>query len=110
MEINPAECANCGMQATMRYAGCIGAPDYHPGDAIAIFYCGRDCQTKDWSDHKSHCRIMKRRQKLLRAANILQRALLTYRDILYDIDLTKIEEKDGMLYLYQNQRSIYRSC
>jgi hypothetical protein len=31
---------------------------------------------------------------------------LTYRDILYDIDLTKIEEKDGMLYLYQNQRSI----
>jgi hypothetical protein len=100
MEINPAECANCGMQATMRYAGCIGAPDYHPGDAIAIFYCGRDCQTKDWSDHKSHCRIMKRRQKLLRAANILQRALLTYRDILYDIDLTKIEEKDGMLYLY----------
>ncbi|KAK2470321.1 hypothetical protein H9L39_17938 [Fusarium oxysporum f. sp. albedinis] len=84
----------------------LGAPDYHLGDAMAIVYSGRDCQIKDWPDHKSHCRIMERRKKLLRAANILQGALLTYQDILYDIDLTKIEEKDGILYLYQNQRSI----
>jgi hypothetical protein len=49
---------------------------------------------------------MKRRKKLLRASTILQAALLTYRDILYDIDLTKIEEKDGMLYLHQKQRSV----
>jgi hypothetical protein len=106
MEIDPAECANCGTQATMRCAGCMGAPDYHLGDAMSIVYCGRNCQTKDWPDHKPHCRIMKRRKKLLRAAAILQGALLTYRDILYDIDLTKIEEKNGMLYLYQKQRSI----
>ncbi|OBS23262.1 hypothetical protein FPOA_03814 [Fusarium poae] len=49
---------------------------------------------------------MKRRKKLLRTASILQRALFTYRDILYDIDLTKIEERNGILYLHQKQRSI----
>jgi hypothetical protein len=47
---------------------------------------------------------MKQRKKLLRAANILRAVLLTYRDVRYDINLTKIEAKDGMLYLYQNQR------
>lgn len=49
---------------------------------------------------------MKRRKKPLRAATILQEALLAYRDILYDIDLTKIERKNGMPYLYQRQRSV----
>jgi hypothetical protein len=49
---------------------------------------------------------MKQRKKLLRAATILRAALLTYREILYDIDLTKIEAKDEMLYLYQNQRAV----
>jgi hypothetical protein len=112
MEIDPAECANCGIQATMRCAGCMVAPDYHLGDAMAIVYCGRDCQTKDWPDHKSRCRIMKRRKKLMRAANILQGALLTYRGILYDIDLTKIEEKDGILDTLSVSKSEihYRSC
>jgi hypothetical protein len=106
METNPAECANCTIQATMRCAGCVGAPDYHLGDAPSIVYCGRNCQTEDWPNHKPYCHNMKRRKKLLRASTILQAALLTYRDILYDIDLTKIEEKDGMLYLHQKQRSV----
>ncbi|KAM5509996.1 set domain-containing protein 5 [Fusarium oxysporum f. sp. phaseoli] len=92
------------MQATMRCAGCIDAPNYHPGDSNTVVYCSRDCQTKHWTDHKSHCRVMKQRKKLLRAANLLRAALLTYREVRYDIDLTKIEAKDGTLYLYQNQR------
>ncbi|KAH7207876.1 uncharacterized protein BKA55DRAFT_529940 [Fusarium redolens] len=107
MELDPAECANCGIKATMRCARChMGAPDYRFGDSMAVVYCGRECQTKHWPDHKSHCHAMKRRRKLLRAANILQAAFLTYREILYDIDLTKVEAKDGTLCLYQNQRSI----
>ena len=43
---------------------------------------------------------------LLRAAKILKAALLTYREIVYDIDLTKIQYQDGVLYLHQNQRPI----
>jgi predicted Rdx family selenoprotein len=104
--IHPAECTNCGMEATMRCAGCMGAPDYHLGESLKVVYCGRDCQRKHWPDHKTHCRVMKQRRKLLRAANVLQAALLTYREVLHDIDLTKIEAKDGFLYIYQNQRSI----
>ncbi|RYP59344.1 hypothetical protein DL771_010909 [Monosporascus sp. 5C6A] len=49
---------------------------------------------------------MQQRKKLLRAAMILKAALLTYREAVYDIDLTKIEFQDGVLYLYQNQRSV----
>ncbi|KAF5650131.1 zinc finger MYND-type [Fusarium tjaetaba] len=104
--IHLTTCASCGMQATMRCAGCTDAPDYDPGDSTTIVYCDRDCQKKHWTDHKSRCRVMKQRKMLLRAATILRSALLTYREILYDIDLTKIEAKDGMLYLYQNQRSV----
>jgi hypothetical protein len=46
------------------------------------------------------------RKKLLRTANILKAALLTYKEVVYDIDLTKIEFQDGVLCLHQNQRSI----
>ncbi|KAF5660344.1 hypothetical protein FCIRC_12146 [Fusarium circinatum] len=104
--IHPTTCASCGTQANMRCAGCTDAPDYDPGDSITVVYCDRDCQKKHWTDHKSRCRVMKQRKILLRAAIILRSALLTYREILYDIDLTKIEAKDEMLYLYQEQRAV----
>ncbi|RBR15431.1 hypothetical protein FVER53590_09338 [Fusarium verticillioides] len=89
----------------MRCAGCTDAPDYDPGDSTTVVYCDRDCQKKHWSEHKSRCRVMKQRKILLRAATILRSALLTYREIRYDIDLTNIEAKDEMLCLYQNQRA-----
>lgn len=73
---------------------------------MTVVYCDRDCQKKHWNDHKSRCRVMKQRKILLRTANILREALLTYREILYEIELTKIEAKDGKLYLYQNQRAV----
>jgi hypothetical protein len=101
MEIDPTKCANCGMQATMRCAGCTGTPDYHLGDAMAIVYCGRNCQNNDSPDHKSYCHSMKRRKKLLRAATILQGALLTYRDILSYAcrrTLTQEIEQDTVLW------------
>ncbi|KAF5536071.1 zinc finger MYND-type [Fusarium mexicanum] len=104
--IHPMICASCGTQATLRCAGCTDAPDYDPGDSMTVVYCGQDCQTKHWTEHKSRCRVMKQRKVLLRAATILRSALLVYREILYDIDLRKIEAKDGMLYLYQEQRAV----
>jgi len=100
------KCANCGADATMRCAGCIDAPEYQPGDSIGSVYCGRDCQKGHWSNHKAHCRALGQRKKLLRTANILKAALLTYREVVYDIDLTKIEFQDGVLCLYQNKRPI----
>jgi hypothetical protein len=101
-----AQCAKCGEDATMRCAGCTDAPEYLPGDSVGIVYCNRDCQKGHWSDHKAYCRALGQRRKLLRAASILKAALLTYREVVYDVDLTKIEFRDGVLCLYQNQKSI----
>ena len=39
------------------------------------------------------------RKKLLRAVHILKAALLTYRKVVYDIDLTKLEFQNGVLCL-----------
>ena len=99
-----AQCANCGTDATMTCAVCKDAPEYRPGDSVGSVYCNRDCQKAHWSNHKAHCRAMGQRKKLFRAANILKAALLTYREVLYDIDLTKIQLQDGVLWLHQNQR------
>ena len=101
-----AQCANCGTDATMRCQGCMNAPEYQPGDSVGSVYCNRDCQKGHWSNHKAHCRALGQRKKLLRTANILKAALLTYREVVYDIDLTKIQFQDGVLCLHQNQRSI----
>ncbi|KAF2644210.1 hypothetical protein P280DRAFT_420979, partial [Massarina eburnea CBS 473.64] len=103
---NSKQCANCGADATTSCARCIDAPEYQPGDSVGSVYCNRDCQKAHWSDHKAHCRALGQRKKLLRTANILKATLLAYREVLYDIDLTKIELQDGVLCLYQNQRTI----
>jgi hypothetical protein len=99
-------CTNCGTDATRRCTGCMDTPEYQPGDSASVVYCGRDCQREHWSSHKAHCNAMRQRRKLLRAANILKAALLTHREAVYNIDLTKADFQDGILRLYQNPRSI----
>ncbi|KAK2743509.1 hypothetical protein FQN57_004806 [Myotisia sp. PD_48] len=101
-----APCAHCGIEAALKCAGCIGAPEYQPGDSVAVSYCARDCQGEHWSRHKAYCNGMRQRKKLLRAALILKAALLTYREVLFDIELTNIKFQDGVLYLHQKQRPV----
>jgi hypothetical protein len=98
------QCESCGADAPMRCTGCMDAPEYRPGDSVGSVYCSRDCQKGHWSDHKAHCRALGQRKKILRTAKILRAALLTYGELVYDVDLTKIELQDGVLCLYQNQR------
>lgn len=90
----------------MRCSGCIGAPEYESGDGPNTAYCDRDCQREHWNSHKAQCKMLQQRKKLLRAAKILKAALLTYREATYDVDLTGVHYKNGVLLLHQNQRSI----
>jgi hypothetical protein len=100
------ECGSCGTGATMKCVGCMDAPEYQPGDCVGSVYCNRDCQKAHWPEHKANCRTLGQRKKLLRTANILKAAILTYREVVYDVDLTKIEFNEGVLCLYQNRRAI----
>jgi hypothetical protein len=63
-------------------------------------------QTQHWRQHKVRRRALSRRIKLLRAAHMFQAALLTYREILFDINLEKIELQDNALCLHQRLRSV----
>lgn len=101
-----AECGSCGIGAIMKCVGCMDAPEYQPGDSVRSVYCNRDCQKGHWQKHKANCRALGQRKKLLRTANTLKAALLTYREVVYDVDLTKIEFHGGVLCLHQNQRAI----
>ena len=97
------QCANCGVDATMKCTGCVDAPEYQVGDSASTMYCNSACQTTHWPTHKSRCRSLGKRKKLLRAAKILKAALLTYTEIVFDDDLKKIECLDGVLYLHHNR-------
>ncbi|KAH7303412.1 hypothetical protein B0I35DRAFT_364977 [Stachybotrys elegans] len=104
--IGSERCASCGTTATRWCAGCTGMLEYQPGDSISARYCGPECQKAHWPVHKRHCRAMGERRKLFRAASVLKVALLVYREVWYDIDLTKIEVSNGALHLFQKQKSI----
>lgn len=99
-----SRCASCGSDASTHCSGCVGAPDYESGDAANTAYCNRDCQKAHWSVHKARCKILQQRKTLLRAAQILKAALLTYREATYDIDLTGVHYEGGVLWLHQNRR------
>jgi hypothetical protein len=51
---------------------------------------------------------MRQRRTLLHAAQILKTALLIYREVVFDLDLTKIELKDGVLCLHQTPSHVPR--
>lgn len=99
-------CANCGKHGTMRCAGCISAPEYSPGDSTFTAYCNRDCQKNHWPNHKPRCRALKQRKNLLRIAKLLKATLLKYREVVFDLDFSEMEFKDGVLYLHRSQPSL----
>lgn len=95
-------CATCGKSATMQCELCNGAPEYHPGDAGNTFYCNIDCQRRGKDAHKAKCGRLFRRRHILRAARTLKLAALTYREIVYDVNVTRIELLHGVLFLHND--------
>lgn len=79
--------------------GCYGAPEYEPGDAPDIIYCGSECQAKDWPHHKGSCLTRRKRKALVRAAVLLKAAFMTYREVNYNFNVTKVEVREGVLHV-----------
>ncbi|PWY90782.1 hypothetical protein BO70DRAFT_410194 [Aspergillus heteromorphus CBS 117.55] len=107
----PVQCANC-RENTIKQAGCErcgDAPRYGPDDT-SVCYCGFGCQESHRRSHKDHCDFLYGRSRLLRAALILKRALLAYRETVYDLDLTDMQEQEGALYLHHNERDAFVHC
>jgi hypothetical protein len=101
-----SKCARCASEASLRCTGCLHAPEYLPGDAASTIYCSRECQKEHWQIHGGRCLNLQRRKKLLRAARLLKASLITFREVLYDVGLLKVELRDGALKLHQKPRSL----
>lgn len=99
-------CAHCRKPATMKCGGCIGAPQFRTDELFKAVYCDGMCQKAHWPDHKTHCKAMKQRKILFRGARLLKVAILTYREVLYDIDITRVEFSEGYLQIHQKLRSL----
>jgi hypothetical protein len=64
------KCVVCGDPASSRCSVC-------KSDTYVHHYCGKACQTKDWSTHKQDCKELK---VLTRVAGIVQQAFYDFRE------------------------------
>ncbi|KAL4790269.1 hypothetical protein BDV19DRAFT_402212 [Aspergillus venezuelensis] len=103
---NRSSCANCREPAILQCTGCKDAPEYETGDVKAVFYCTATCQKIHRPRHKTYCKTLATRKKLARVAAVCKAAVLTYRAIEFDVELSGIELKGNTMFLYDNQRNL----
>ncbi|KAJ6110510.1 hypothetical protein N7486_002745 [Penicillium sp. IBT 16267x] len=95
------QCVICRQPTTKQCSRCVDGPAYPVLGLSNIFYCSVDCQRLDWPWHKVVCERMKLRTKLRRIATLLKAAMLAYREIVYDMDITDIESNEGLFRFIQ---------
>ncbi|KAM3075308.1 Vacuolar protein sorting-associated protein atg6 [Clarireedia jacksonii] len=102
-------CAYChdNSAKTLKCGGCSSqlGNEKH----ASIYYCRKACQTAHWNIHKQACKIRQTRQLLYRAASVLQDIFYSYREAVFELNIVKIEEKDGVLYLYEGKYADIKS-
>lgn len=86
-------CAACGQPATTHCGGCAGVEVN--GTRTLTLYCGKTCQTNNWTMHKKACQAAQGRKKLFRAAEIIQEAFFALRAEVFDLNVTKVERDKG---------------
>jgi hypothetical protein len=69
------------------------------------YYYNSECQRANWSSHKSVCKLLQIHKVFYRVASTLQKMFYVYREEFFEKTLTKVEEKDGKLYIYETMSS-----
>lgn len=88
----------------------MGAPEYHDGDAVTTSWCSPECRAAHEPTHQEYCYNLQRRKSLLRTAKLLKAALLAYKEVVYDIHVTRIshDKDNGTLVLTHKPSRIER--
>lgn len=96
-----ATCANCQKPAYTACSGCNDTPDYGQEEAKKTSYCSSECQKANWAAHSKLCKKLQNRKALFRATDILQEIFYLYREKTFDKRITKVEEKDGIIFVHE---------
>lgn len=85
-------CKVCGLSAKDKCGGCN-----------ASWYCGKQCQTYDWEEHKGACNEVQLPKKLERIAKLIHEAYLKFRENTWDMSILKVEENGNELIVYDGK-------
>ncbi|KAF2134014.1 hypothetical protein P153DRAFT_392636 [Dothidotthia symphoricarpi CBS 119687] len=90
-----AACSFCGKPAQMKCNGCK-----------THMYCQKECQVRDWPNHKVICKAQRLEQAIERMANITHQAYLTFRENTWDTPIEKIEDKEDELVIFDGDQKL----
>jgi hypothetical protein len=84
-----SSCSRCNEPTTQKCAACK-----------ATYYCGSECQTKDWKDHKKTCKDLVMGKIIQRAGEVLQKSYLQFSEDTFSVYIKKIVDKGEFLEIY----------
>lgn len=101
LESSSHACAHCHKHATQICKGCKDAPDGNTiTGAITVWYCGAECQQKDWSTHKPLCKKAQLRQNIYRAGGIAQEVFYIFSRITNMLAIDRIDKAGETWFLH----------
>ncbi|PVH95472.1 hypothetical protein DM02DRAFT_690044 [Periconia macrospinosa] len=77
------KCSACGEAASNKCTACQ-----------THVYCGKDCQIKDWPEHKKICKHVRQEMIVERAGNLLKELYLDLREKTFDNHIVQVNAKN----------------
>ena len=98
-------CLTCCIQTSSHCKACVGVrPDTET--MHKAYFCGKECQTAGWPEHKKLCKHVQIVKRLYRAGDILQRIFFIARKHTFEFSIDKVEKKNGKLHIHQSTTPI----